>query len=560
MKNFFKKMVDWSKSHVWQTVLIGVAIVGVVATSIALPIALSNKDDSGQHTHTFSSDWKSDENSHWKVCECGEKSELASHLDNNHDDKCDVCGKVLPHQHWYLDDYEYDDFNLYHWHIPGCGHEDAIQYEPHNYTVYGVCECGSTLCEHLYEGDNDIPNLKYGEVAYYAVFLEEGGYSFSIAQSYMSIDIYIEENGESAVSTNISVHPTSETIYTVKERQCVYVVVTNNNGYEVSGLKLNLKYPDPAELKFLPAFVTEKTYDKQPFKTPVKGIDFSTTSPGEVTITWGKGLDKLPGSPVGVGSYSVNIKVAATTSYAGESISENIKILQKELSVGKKIFTPNGQSSFTCPITFGVVEGDIVNATYTFDGAEIGAHLVEVTLDNPNYKFASTPTAEIGTKHNYNYKGECTDPGCDSNVCNLINSYGPTINIDVAEGKAYIGFKISSKANISISVYFPGYLSGEISSLSPKALKSVSFYDKDGQSISSGFYFDSMMRYQIWSTTSPLAPSSDYYYVVIEFNEDAFNQVSTGTFYSGAYGTSFSAKDITDMSNYPHKEDDDDGK
>ncbi len=31
------------------------------------------------HTHSFSTDWKNDENGHWKECECGEKSEYAEH-------------------------------------------------------------------------------------------------------------------------------------------------------------------------------------------------------------------------------------------------------------------------------------------------------------------------------------------------------------------------------------------------------------------------------------------------------------------------------------------------
>lgn len=35
------------------------------------------------HTHTFSTEWKSDSSSHWHECACGEKSELTAHTENS---------------------------------------------------------------------------------------------------------------------------------------------------------------------------------------------------------------------------------------------------------------------------------------------------------------------------------------------------------------------------------------------------------------------------------------------------------------------------------------------
>ena len=33
----------------------------------------------GEHTHSYSSDWKSDSINHWKECSCGDKADVAAH-------------------------------------------------------------------------------------------------------------------------------------------------------------------------------------------------------------------------------------------------------------------------------------------------------------------------------------------------------------------------------------------------------------------------------------------------------------------------------------------------
>ena len=55
------------------------AIVGVVATSIALPIALSHNDEhqNDEHQHTFSSEWSMNDEKHWHAATC-EHSDLKS--------------------------------------------------------------------------------------------------------------------------------------------------------------------------------------------------------------------------------------------------------------------------------------------------------------------------------------------------------------------------------------------------------------------------------------------------------------------------------------------------
>ena len=42
--------------------------------------------------HTFADTWLSDENNHWKACECGEKKDVAAHVDADDNGICDVCG------------------------------------------------------------------------------------------------------------------------------------------------------------------------------------------------------------------------------------------------------------------------------------------------------------------------------------------------------------------------------------------------------------------------------------------------------------------------------------
>ena len=57
------------------------------------------------HSHKFSTDWKFDETNHWHICECGEKSDVAAHVDGNNDYKCDACGYQMGVPPTPVDDY-----------------------------------------------------------------------------------------------------------------------------------------------------------------------------------------------------------------------------------------------------------------------------------------------------------------------------------------------------------------------------------------------------------------------------------------------------------------------
>ena len=46
-----------------------------------------------EHTHTYGTEWKSDADTHWHECSCGEKTDIAAHsYDNDQDAECNVCG------------------------------------------------------------------------------------------------------------------------------------------------------------------------------------------------------------------------------------------------------------------------------------------------------------------------------------------------------------------------------------------------------------------------------------------------------------------------------------
>ena len=52
-------------------------------------------DTPQDHTHNFGTEYKSDAENHWKECACGEKIMLSSHVDNNENGGCDVCGSTV---------------------------------------------------------------------------------------------------------------------------------------------------------------------------------------------------------------------------------------------------------------------------------------------------------------------------------------------------------------------------------------------------------------------------------------------------------------------------------
>ena len=75
----------------WSTDASGAVIEGTtynVTGDVTLYAIWENKP----HTHTYSTEWSTDSANHWHECSCGDKKDLAPHVDANNDHNCDVCG------------------------------------------------------------------------------------------------------------------------------------------------------------------------------------------------------------------------------------------------------------------------------------------------------------------------------------------------------------------------------------------------------------------------------------------------------------------------------------
>ena len=78
----------------WSTGASGAVIAGTtynVTGDVTLYAIWENKT----HTHTYNTTWSTDEINHWHECTCGDKKDLAAHVDANKDHNCDVCGKKM---------------------------------------------------------------------------------------------------------------------------------------------------------------------------------------------------------------------------------------------------------------------------------------------------------------------------------------------------------------------------------------------------------------------------------------------------------------------------------
>ena len=78
------------------------------------------------HEHSFSTEWTSDKLNHWHVCSCGEKADLAAHVDNDSNLLCDICNAQLEpkHEHSFSTEWKYNATQ--HWHSCSCGERKDI--------------------------------------------------------------------------------------------------------------------------------------------------------------------------------------------------------------------------------------------------------------------------------------------------------------------------------------------------------------------------------------------------------------------------------------------------
>ena len=150
------------------------------------------------HAHNFSPDWKHDSTSHWHECDCGEKNEIAPHVENGGvvtteptetstgimTYSCSVCGYVMrtdvipalipEHNHTFGTDWKYDSVS--HWHECECGEKsdianhissDWIVVTPATTDLEGVQIRKCTVCDIEIDRETieKLPNISTGDVA-----------------------------------------------------------------------------------------------------------------------------------------------------------------------------------------------------------------------------------------------------------------------------------------------------------------------------------------------------------------------------------------------------------
>ncbi len=94
------------------------------------------------HTCTFDKAvWSYDATNHYHACTCGQKSDTATHADDNNDGACDVCGIIMSNKHVF--DKEWTSDETGHWHASLCGHTVIDGKAEHTANALGKCSvCG----------------------------------------------------------------------------------------------------------------------------------------------------------------------------------------------------------------------------------------------------------------------------------------------------------------------------------------------------------------------------------------------------------------------------------
>ncbi|MCH5146493.1 MAG: hypothetical protein J1F61_00625 [Clostridiales bacterium] len=88
----------------------------------------NNSDGEKTHEHTYATSWSGDDENHWHAATCEHTDivkDKAAHIDEDNDEKCDVCDRTLPHHHKYSDQWSSDE--NYHWYASTCGHTSEVK-------------------------------------------------------------------------------------------------------------------------------------------------------------------------------------------------------------------------------------------------------------------------------------------------------------------------------------------------------------------------------------------------------------------------------------------------
>lgn len=104
------------------------------------------------HEHDYGTEWKYDEENHWKECECEDKTGMEAHADEDHNGKCDVCDCTVevPHVHDYGTVWKSNADE--HWKECACGAQQYVG-EHNDSNENGSCDvCGFVIPKKSDEG------------------------------------------------------------------------------------------------------------------------------------------------------------------------------------------------------------------------------------------------------------------------------------------------------------------------------------------------------------------------------------------------------------------------
>lgn len=100
------------------------------------------------HEHSFDGEYDGDKTNHWRLCSCGAKGEAESHVDEDGDEKCDVCGMTIPHVHNF-DAWRSDDIK--HWKV--CSKDEIKDESSESAHVNNDGDYSCDVCGHHIHGE-----------------------------------------------------------------------------------------------------------------------------------------------------------------------------------------------------------------------------------------------------------------------------------------------------------------------------------------------------------------------------------------------------------------------
>ena len=131
-------------------------LLSIIALILAMCFVLASCGEPDEvvtepHTHTYETGdaWSCDATMHWHASVCDKTKECKTartdyegHIDDNYDGKCDVCNYTGDHTHTFVSEWTYDE--THHWNKADCYHAVVNNKAEHTPNILGICTvCGA---------------------------------------------------------------------------------------------------------------------------------------------------------------------------------------------------------------------------------------------------------------------------------------------------------------------------------------------------------------------------------------------------------------------------------